>query len=332
MTETEIVVESTRSGVIESVHRVSAAVVRSNGDLYARSGDADLVTFMRSTAKPFQALPLVQDGAAERFDIAAEEIALACASHSSEKSQVQIVRRFLTRLDFTEDDLACGPHQPLGLSFAVPPLEADALEQPAPLASNCSGKHTGMLALARFHGWSTAGYNAAGHPVQQRIKRELSRWIGIAESDIAEGVDGCTAVTFAIPLSRMALALTRLVHSTGEPERTIVRAMTQHPHLVAGRNRLGTELMRAYPGGLLVKVGAAGVYLAAIVDSGLGIALKVEDGDAKAAMSALVHVLGQLDLDPAPASVVPHFAEFPVLNTRGAAVGAMRATGDLTIV
>jgi len=329
---TEITVETTRSGVIESVHRVSAAVVRANGDLYARSGDPDLVTFMRSTAKPFQALPLVQEGAVERYDITPEELALACASHSSEKSQVQIVRRFLNRLDLTEDDLACGPHHPLGRSFALPPLDHDLLERPAPLASNCSGKHTGMLALARHHAWPTAGYNASGHPVQRRIKQELSRWTGINEFDIAEGVDGCTAVSFAIPLTRMALGLARLAQSMGEPERAIVQAMMQHPHLVAGRNRLGTELMQANPGALLIKVGAAGVYLAALIDRGLGVALKVEDGDAMAAMAALVHVLDQLDLDPSPASVVPQFAEIPVLNTRGVAVGHTRATGDLTIV
>ncbi|UCG88063.1 MAG: asparaginase [Gemmatimonadota bacterium] len=329
---TGIVVESTRSGVVESVHRVCVAVVRSDGALYARSGDADMVTFMRSTAKPFQALPLVQDGAMERFDITPEELALACASHSSERSQVQVVRRFLARLDLTEGHLACGPHHPLGRSFAVPPLDLDLLEPPSPLASNCSGKHTGMLALALRHGWPTAGYNAADHPVQRRIKRELSRWTGMNESEITEGVDGCTAVSFAIPLTRMALGLARLVQSTGAPEQMVVQAMIQHPALVAGRNRLGTTLMEAYPGKLIVKVGAAGVYLAGLVDRGLGIALKVEDGDAMAAMAALVHVLEQLDLDPPPSSTVPQFAALPVLNTRGVAVGLTRATGGLTIV
>jgi L-asparaginase II len=329
---TEIVVQSIRSGVIESRHRVSAAVVGSDGALYARSGDPDLITFMRSTAKPFQALPLVQDGALERFDITSEELALACASHSSEKNQVKVVRSFLERLGFTEEELACGPHQPLGRSFAVPPLDPDFLEQPAPLSSNCSGKHTGMLALARHHGWPIEGYNATGHPVQQRIKKELARWTGMSESEIAEGVDGCTAVSFAIPLSRMASGLVRLTQSTGEPERAIVEAMTSHPLLVAGRNRLGAELMLAYPGRLLVKVGAAGVYLAALIDRGLGLALKVEDGDAKAAMTALVHLLDRLSLDPPLASVVPRFFELPVANTRGVVVGSMRAVGDLTFV
>jgi L-asparaginase II len=152
------------------------------------------------------------------------------------------------------------------------------------------------------------------------------------EADIAEGVDGCTAVSFAIPLSRMALALTRLVESDGVAERTVIAAMMQHPQLVAGRNRLGTELMLGYPERLLVKVGAEGVYLAVLAGAGLGIALKVEDGDAKAAMVVLVHLLDQLELDPRPSTVAPRFAELPVLNTRDEPVGSMRAVGELTFV
>jgi L-asparaginase II len=287
---------------------------------------------MRSTAKPFQALPLVQDGAFERFAMTSQELALACASHSSEKSQVDIVRRLMERLGLTADQLACGPHGPLGRSFAVPPVDPAMLQSPSPLSSNCSGKHTGMLALALHHNWPTAGYNASGHAVQRRIKREMAHWTGMNEADIAEGVDGCTAVSFAIPLSRMALALTRLVESDGVAERTVIAAMMQHPQLVAGRNRLGTELMLGYPERLLVKVGAEGVYLAVLAGAGLGIALKVEDGDAKAAMVVLVHLLDQLELDPRPSTVAPRFAELPVLNTRDEPVGSMRAVGELTFV
>jgi L-asparaginase II len=287
---------------------------------------------MRSTAKPFQALSLIQDGVAERFEITPQELALTCASHNSEKTQVDLVRDFLARLDLDEGHLACGPHAPLGRLFSIPPLERELIATPSPLASNCSGKHTGMLALARHHDWETAGYNKSGHPVQQRILQEMARWTGLKESAIGQGIDGCTAVTFALPISRMAVALARVTVGRGEPERTIVAAMTGYPELVAGLNRLGTELMRAYSGELIVKVGAEGVYIAALKERGLGIGIKVEDGDSKASMTALVHVLDQLGLDPPPSTVVPHFAEMPVLNTRDEQVGQTRATGRLSFV
>ena len=329
---TQIQVESTRSDILESAHRVSVAVVRTNGDLCASSGDPDLVSYMRSTAKLFQSLPLVRDGVVERFGITQQELALTCASHNSEKTQVDIVKRFLKRLDLTEDHLACGPHAPLGRLFSIPPLDPELIASSGPLSSNCSGKHTGMLALARHHGWATEGYNKSGHPVQQRIMQEMVRWTGLDESEIGQGVDGCTAVTFAIPISRMALALTRLVESDGEPERTVVSAMTENPELASGRNRLGTALMQAYPGELVVKVGAEGVYIAALKERGLGIGLKVEDGDSKASMTALVRVLDQFGLDPLPSTVVPHFAEMAVLNTRDEPVGHTRTVGTLSFV
>lgn len=325
-------IESTRSGITESAHRVSVAIVTADARLVASSGDPQLVTVTRSTAKPFQALPLIQDGVVDRFNVTSQELALACASHNSETAQVEIIAEFLQRIGCAENDLACGPHHALGATYSVPPLDPELLAPPSPLASNCSGKHTGMLALARHHGWETEGYHASGHPVQQRIKREIARWTGLSESAIREGIDGCTAVTFALPLFNMALAMARLVAGEGVAERTVVSAMVEHPHLVAGTARLETDLMLAYRGQVVAKVGAEGLYLAALPGRGLGIALKVEDGEAMSAMVALVAVLGQLELDPAPSSVVPRFAELPVYNTRGIAVGAVAPTGGISFV
>jgi L-asparaginase II len=326
---TQFTIESTRSGTVESVHRVSAAVVTPEGGLHACSGDPQFLTVARSTAKPFQALPLIQDGALERFSITPQELALACASHNSELTQIEIVQGLLDRIDCTPDDLACGPHEPLGATYSYPPLARELLATPSPLASNCSGKHTGMLALARHHSWKTEGYNRSGHPVQQRIKREISRWTGLAESNIVEGEDGCTAVTFALPLFNMALAMVRLAVSEDVAPRTVVSAMVQNPWLVAGHGRLESELMAQYSGQIVAKVGAEGVYLAALPAKRLGIALKVEDGDALSAMVALVHVLDQLGLDPKPSDAFPRFAEPPVHNTRGIPVGSLRPMGGL---
>jgi L-asparaginase II len=329
---TLLLVENVRNDIVESAHRVSLAVVRADGELYASSGDPHLVTYMRSTAKPFQALPLVQDGAYERFAMSQPELALACASHNSELHQVALVGAFLARLGLTEDDLACGPHRPLGLVFSEPPLDPEQLAAPSPLASNCSGKHAGMLALALHHGWDTAGYELSGHPVQARIKREMARWTGLTESEIMEGIDGCTTVSFAIPLIHMASALVRLMRSDGEAEQTVVQAMLGHPEHVAGTRRFGTELMQAFPGEVIAKVGAEGVFLAALKGRGLGIALKVEDGDAPAAVVALVAVLDQLGLEPKPSALLARFAEPAICNTRGVPVGHRRAGGALSFV
>ncbi len=325
-------IRNTRNGLVESVHRVSVAVVDRNEKLVASAGDPRLVTYMRSAAKPFQALPLVQDGAVEKFDITLQEMALACASHNSELAQVQIVQQFLERIGCSENDLACGPHRSLGLTYGIPPLPRDQVAAPSPVASNCSGKHTGMLALARTHGWETRGYNQAAHPVQQRIRNELARWTCMNEADIQHGVDGCTVTTFALPLDRMAFGIMRLITAGDEAAHVVTGAMTQHPELVAGQGRLCTELMRAYAAELIVKVGAEGVYVAGLRDRGYGIALKVEDGNGRAAMVALLAVLEALGLDPPPSQTLPQFTAIAVRNTRGRDTGSLGVAGRLAFV
>jgi L-asparaginase II len=333
---TELYVQSNRGDALDTVHRVHVAVCRADGSLVATSGDPGRVVIMRSAAKPFQALPLAEDGVVEHFDITPEELALACASHNSEVRQVEIVRGFLGRIGLSEQDLACGPHPALARDFTVRPPESPSSERPelaerSRLASNCSGKHTGMLALALHHGWETQGYRLSGHPVQQRVKRALASYADLPETEIGEGVDGCGVVAFSLPLASMARALARLATDGGAAAQTVARAMTTHPDLVAGRWRLDTELMQAYAR-LIVKVGAEGVHVAAVPEQGIGVALKVEDGSSRAAMPALVHVLDQLGLDPAPSSRLARFATLEILNTRAEPVGAMHAAGALTLV
>ena len=324
--------QSLRGGVVESVHRVSAAVVDASGRLQAKAGDPQLVTFARSAAKPFQALPLLEDGAAERFGVREDELALVCASHSSEPAQVELVRGLLTRVGLAESDLACGPHRPLSADLALNPGGAEEAAPRTALASNCSGKHTGMLALARHHGWPTAGYHQSTHSVQRRCKESMARWANLPQEQVGEGVDGCGVVSFALPLASLALAYARLGTSQEPGPRKVVQAMTRRPDLIAGRGRPCTALMQAYPGRVLAKVGAAGVYGAALLDRGLGIGLKVEDGDTWAAVLALWAVLEQLDLNPPPSQSLPLFAALPVRNTRGETVGSLKVTGRLTLV
>lgn len=333
----ELLVRSYRGGILDSEHRVSAAVCRPDGTLVASAGNPHRVVITRSAAKPFQALPLVADGAAERFAVTDEELALACASHNSERRQVEIVARWLERIGCVEDDLACGPHRALIGDFSIPlgdtrPADEVELARPSRLASNCSGKHTGMLALALHRGWETAGYNLAGHPVQDRAGEVLAHYAGLAAGDLDQGVDGCGVVAFALPLRNMARAFAAIAADSADAPRRIVRAMTRYPEMVAGHRRLCTELMQAYPGRVLAKVGAEGVYGAALIDRGLGIAIKVEDGSSAAAMPALLSALQQLGLELTSGSQLERFVELALLNTRWETVGVMRAEGELSFV
>ena len=325
-------IESTRGELVESVHRVSVAVTDANGTLVAEAGDPALVTYWRSAAKPFQALPLLQDGAAEAFGLTDEELALACASHSSEPVHLALTDRFLDRIGASESDLACGPHTPLGAAVAETAARSGA--PITPRWSNCSGKHAGMLALARHHGWPTAGYERLGHPVQDRIVAEVERWTGVPRDELGYGVDGCTAVCFALPLTAMATAYARFGASADPHAARLRGAMMAHPALIAGSGRFCTELMAAWPGGVIAKIGAEGVYSAALPGAGLGVAVKVEDGDMRSAPGALLSVLqsvvrhaglgGPSRLDGLGAQ-----ADLPIRNSRGEVTGRLRAVGSL---
>ena len=325
-------VESTRGGLVESVHHVSVAVTDADGRLIASAGDPDLATFWRSAAKPFQAMPVVADGAADAFGLDEEELALACASHSSEPVHLEIATRFLEKIGCTESDLACGPHTPLG--HAVAERVARGGEQMTPRWSNCSGKHAAMLALARHRGWDIAGYERAGHPVQDRLLAEVARWTAVPAADIGLAVDGCTTVCYALPLRAMAASYARFAVSNESPAQRVRSAMTGHPRLIAGTARLCTELGLAWPDGIVAKVGADGVYSAALLESGHGIALKVRDGEMRAAQVALLAVLRQtlaaIGGDAAPLDRLAARAELPVRNTRREVTGRVRPVGAVS--
>ena len=308
-------------------------VADSDGRLLAAAGDPDLVTFWRSAAKPFQVLPLILDGAQERFGLTEEELAIACASHSIEPFHLDAVDRFMAKTGIDESLLACGPHPPLS-----PEVARDVIRSGTRMTarwSNCSGKHTGLLALAKHHGWDLAGYERQGHPVQDRIQDEIEQWTGIPRNELVLAVDGCTTVCFGLPLRRMAQAYARFGVSARPEVRTLWQAVTNHPHLIAGTKRLCTDLMTVFPGEIFAKIGAEGVYCAAIPARGVGIAIKVEDGDMSSVGMALVAVLRQV-FERGPAgdavdrldSLTEHRAG-EVRTTRGALVGQIRAAGQL---
>jgi L-asparaginase II len=281
-----------RGDTVESVHRVHAAAVR-DGELIAAAGDPELVTFMRSSAKPLQALPLAR----AYPDLPTDELAIACASHLADADQVAAARALLARAHAREDDLECGEEG----------------NPPRRINHNCSGKHAGMLAVCRARGWPTEGYRLADHPLQRELLDEVARAAG--ESDPATAVDGCGVITFALPLRSMAHAFARL----GELDAgdRVTAAMRAHPALIRGGRAADTMLMRALPG-WIAKGGAEGLMCAA--GDGLGVALKAEDGAARALRPALTAFLGRLGCAPPE-----DFAVVTVENSLGERVGEIVA-------
>jgi L-asparaginase II len=287
-----IVVEAVRGEVVEARHRVHVVAV-SGGAVVEAAGDSCLVTYFRSSAKPVQALPVVR----VRADLGDAEIAIACASHLARPEQLDPVRSLLAKAPATEEDLECGP-------------------EPTRLEHNCSGKHAAMLALCRAMDWTSEGYRLPEHPCQQAMLAEVAASAEVAPETIPTAADGCGVVTFALPLERMAHTFSRLEGLDGGA--SIAGAMRAHPELIRGPLAADTMLMQGQPG-WVAKGGAEGLLCAASGD-GLGVALKVEDGNTRAVRSGLAAFLARLGLDTGDLGVVP------IENSRGEVVGVLRAT------
>lgn len=337
-----MLVEVTRSGHRESHHRVHVAVVDTTGAVVAAAGDVDLITCIRSAAKPLQASVAVRTGAADAFGFDEEALALACGSHSGEAVHTAVAARMLSACGCGEQHLACGTHP--SLSSKVRRTQLLAGQVLTPITNNCSGKHAAMLATAR-HLAGTArrtdddavhGYERPDHPVQRAIRETMRSAMGLDDADLQVGVDGCRAVTFFAPLRAMARAWATVANDQTPAFARLRQAMWRHPVLVAGEGRACTDFLRAGADGekLLVKIGAEGVYCAGLPSAGLGIALKVESGDAKAAPVALAAVLEALDELRGGALALPHTAwaqhrRLVVRDTRGEPVGHILGVGGL---
>lgn len=335
-------VEVIRGAITESRHRGHIVVIEPDEHIIAYAGAPETVTFLRSSAKPLQALPLLTSGAAERFGFNDQEVALACASHNGEPIHTELATSMLSKIGLGPEALKCGIHEPYSVEVAG---KLRLLGQaPNVLQNNCSGKHVGMLALALHLGASTHDYNSAANPVQIAIAETVAQFCGIEMTDMAVGIDGCAVPVFGITMKAMALAYARLVSppaSFGQVTRDacarIVRVMSAYPEIIGGTSdRLDTELMRAAPGRLVSKVGAEGVYTAGILPceewpKGLGVALKIEDGeDRRARPTVVVETLRQLGvLRDESLDAVSRYAFFPVKNRPGDVVGEVRAAFTL---
>jgi L-asparaginase II len=330
--QTEALVEVTRGGRVESEHHGALAVVDADGKLIAHVGDASLVSYLRSSAKPFQLLPLVESGAADRFAFTAAELAVMAGSHSGEPRHVTAVQSILSKIGLGEDALHCGSHVPFNADSARA-LRA-AGREPAALYNNCSGKHSGMLAQAVDRGLSIHNYLDPQHPVQVTIRQRLAELSGMTFDEIGIGVDGCSAPCFAMPLRAAALAFARLADARDDGLNRVARVMIAHPEMVAGEGRLDTNLMRATPGRVVSKSGAEGYHgMGIIVKAGpaLGIALKIADGDGKrGAHPVVVEVLRQLGvLDDAALTKLKSHHTWRITNHRGLEVGEVKTNFKL---
>ena len=333
----------TRGETIESVHRGHLIVVTGDGQIIASLGSPETITFWRSSAKSFQAIPFLTSGAAARFGFTDEEIALSCGSHSGEEIHVRTARQMLEKGGFDETDLRCGVQIPFDEKRAEEMIRAD--ESPTQLHNNCSGKHAAMLAFARHIGADTKTYEHLENPVQQAILKCVSEFTDVPENEIKLGIDGCAAPNFAVPISTMAKAFAQLIsppenfdEATGEACRRIVSATMEYSQMIGGTNRLDTLIMQSLPGKIVSKIGAEGVYSAGILPSsrwkkGLGIAFKIEDGDdARARAVVLIEVLRQLEiLDETTDEKLREYSPIILKNRRGDAVGKVAAQFDLRI-
>jgi L-asparaginase II len=338
-------VEVVRGPVVESIHYGVIVVVDAAGKVIASVGNPETVTFLRSSAKPFQVLPFVERGGLEHFGLSDRELAVMCASHYGTNEHVKVILGLQKKLGVSEKDLLCGMHPPYDSATNKRLLITN--EPNSALRHNCSGKHTGMLAHALLRGLPTEDYINPMHPVQQTIFQTFSEMTGVPFKDLLLGTDGCSAPVFAVPMHAAAWALAQLADPSALPEprrsalQRIFRAMTSHPDMVAGPGAFDTELMTVGGGKILAKSGAEG-YLAISVLPGAcgtgspayGIAIKVSDGDlaegGRARTTIAIEVLRELGaLDGAQTSLLKAYDRRPQYNWRHIEIGEIRSVFKL---
>jgi L-asparaginase II len=339
LTNFEPLIKVTRGDLLESVHYGALTICDAIGGLRGFVGDPELLSFLRSSAKPFQAIPLLESGAAQHFGLTPQEIALTCSSHSGTDEHVAIAASIQSKAGIGEEDLLCGVHAPYHCETARR-LEAQGL-QPTPNRNNCSGKHSGMLAFAKYSGYPLGDYVSKSHPIQLRILETLASMCDISPEEVSVAVDGCSVPTFAVPLRSAARAYARLMDPAGLPReraracREIVQAMTRYPQMVGGPERFDTRLMEVTDGRLLSKGGAEGYQAIGIPPGALGpdapamgMTLKIADGDlgGRARSVVTLDVLNALGaISDEERDTLAQFDARPLINHRGVVVGEIRA-------
>ncbi len=318
----------------ESVHRGAVVVVDAGGRVRYAAGDPDLPLYLRSAAKPLQAIPLVASGGADALGLTEAELAVMCGSHAAEAVHLEAVRGILTKADLSEAALQCGAHPPHDAAQAA----ALAREGRAPGAihNNCSGKHAGMLAACRTRNWPVDTYREPDHPLQREIAEIIAQFCGLPAGEIPRGTDGCGVPTFHVAVRHLGRAFARLADPSGVADshaaavRRLTRAMVAHPQLVSGTGRLNTVLMSVLGDRLFCKGGAEGGFGLGLPGRAFGLAVKIEDGNTRGMGAVVVETLRQLGVVDAIGLEALAAHHHPIVrNHEGRAVGEMRAVFTL---
>lgn len=327
-------VEVTRGPIVESRHRGSVAIVDVSGKVQVAWGDIKQPVYPRSAIKALQALALIETGAADAVGLSQSELALICSSHGGEPRHTETVDRILNRVGLSEADLECGIHWPSHDDSAHALAAGGAVA--TQLHNNCSGKHAGMLVLAKHMGVPTKGYSQVTHPVQQRILGVLEFMAGIDMGHLPLGLDGCSIPNWAIPLENLAYAFARFGAADDMPEDRrracdrIMAAVASDPFMIAGTGRYCTEMTQILGNRVFLKTGAEGVFCAAVPSMGIGIALKCDDGASRGAEMLLTAVLDKIGVfEQGDADAVARFLCTPVLNRNNLRVGEIRPAKDI---
>ena len=330
MTDPVAMTEIRRGPFVESRHLGHAVICDGDGQIVRAWGDAQALIYPRSSCKMIQALPLVSSGAADRFGLGGEHLALACASHNGAAIHTDRVRAWLDRLGLDDAALRCGPQMPDDTTERNRLIRAR--ETPCQYHNNCSGKHCGFLTLARHMG-AGPEYVEIDHPVQQAALAAFEETTGLASPGY--GIDGCSAPNFATSLQGLARAMARFAGATGDGDRRdramhrLTRAMAAHPVLVAGEGRSCTALMRAMEGRASVKTGAEAVFVAIVPEARMGIAVKIEDGGTRASEAVTTQLLVGLGLLAADHPVATQYTSGPIRNWDGLETGHYRPVESL---
>ncbi len=341
MTPNPVLVEALRGGIVESFHRGALAIVDGDGRLVQALGDIERPIFARSAVKVLQALPLVESGAAEALSLSDDELSIACASHGGQPIHAATAAGMLAKAGVDFEALECGAHWPYHEESAR--ALAERGEQPSALHNNCSGKHAGFICLAcRMAGSKDVagfvrGYVRPEHPVMREVSAALQAATGFDLAKAARGTDGCSIPAFAIPLRHLAHAFAKVATGNGLREgharaaKGLREAVARAPRLVAGDGRRDTQIMSLLGERVFCKVGAEAVYCAALPGRGLGVAMKMDDGNnaraVEVVMAALIEAL--VPLSEHEQRVLAGFSQFTLKNWRGIEVGSLRAAAVL---
>ena len=318
-------VELWRGGLLESTHRGHAVICDDTGSIVQSWGDPDRIIFSRSSCKMLQALPLIETGAADAYGLTDAHLAFACASHQGEAKHVDMARRWLAGLGLAETDLRCGAHEPYDHPERDRLIKSD--EAPCQLHNNCSGKHSGFLTVTK-HLKAGPEYVDIDHPLQRAVKAAFEEVTD--ETSPGYGIDGCSAPNFAGSVGGLARAMAKFASAsdTGNTRsramNRLTRSMAAHPDLVAGDGRACTELMRAMDGRVALKTGAEAVYVAIVPERRMGVAIKIEDGNARASEAALVAILTQMGVLDRNHPMAQKRLPAPQINVRGRRTGELR--------